>query len=277
MAPDLILLVLAAALLHALWNSLVKAGQDRLVSIVVIVLTGGAVSLPALFLLPAPGLASVPFLAGSVTTHTIYYYFLINAYRTGDLSRVYPLARGLAPPLVAIGAALASSEWLSAREVAGLVLVSIGIASLVRGTTAAGDRRAVRFAVATGGMIAVYSIIDGLGGRAATTPLSYIAAMNVGEAIGLVATARLRRGPALWPAVRTALPHGLAAGVMATLGYGIVIYAMSRGAMAHVSALRESSVVIAALIGTLVLGEPGTGRRVGAALVVVAGVLVMNW
>lgn len=277
MSADLIALVLCAALLHALWNSFVKVGQDRLLSIVAIVVTGGALSLPVALLLPAPGWASAPYLVGSVTTHLVYYYFLINAYRTGDLSRVYPLARGLAPPLVAVGAALASGEWLSSIEVVGLGLVSAGIASLVLGGREADDGRAVRFAAATGGMIGVYTIIDGLGGRAAPTPLSYIAAMNVGEALIVLAAARWRRGAALWPGLRAVLPRGILAGLMATLGYGIVIYAMSRGAMAHVSALRESSVVIAALIGTLVLGEPGAGRRVAAATAVLAGVLVMNW
>jgi drug/metabolite transporter (DMT)-like permease len=274
---DLAAAVLLAALLHALWNSFVKAGRDRLASIVVISATGGVLSVPAALLLPWPDPASLPFLAGTVVTHLAYYYCLINAYRFGDLSRVYPLARGLAPPLVAVGAALVAGEWLQLREVAGIALVSCGIASLIAGSGSVDDRRSMWFAGATGAWIATYTIIDGLGARRAGVALSYIAWMNVLESTSLVLAARVRRGTALWPALRGDLPRTVVAGAMATVGYGIVIYAMSRGAMAHVSALRETSVVIAALIGTLVLGEAGAGRRVGAAAAVAVGVIVMNW
>jgi len=269
--------VLLSALLHALWNSFVKVGRDRLANIAVIVITGGLLSAPLAAMVPLPAAPSAVFIIGSVLTHLIYYYFLLNAYRFGDLSHVYPLARGLAPPVVGIGAALVAGEWLTLREVAGIALVSCGIGSLIVGTRGASDRRSVCFAVATGGMIAVYTVIDGLGARRAGQALSYIAWMNMAETITVVGAAPLRRGAAIWPALRIGLPRGVLAGVMATLGYGIVIYAMSRGAMAHVSALRETSVVIAALIGTLVLGEPGAGGRIAAAVVVALGVIVMNW
>jgi drug/metabolite transporter (DMT)-like permease len=272
---DLAAAVLLSALLHALWNSFVKVGRDRLASIAVISATGGLLSAPVAAAVAWPAAASVPFLAGSVLAHLVYYYCLVNAYRFGDLSRVYPLARGVAPPVVAVGAALVAGEWLRAREVAGIALVSCGIGSLVVGASRPGDRRAVWFGAATGGMIAVYTIIDGLGARRAGHALSYIAWMNMLESAALLVAARGRRGR-IWPALGANLARTVGAGVMATLGYGIVIYAMSRGAMAHVSALRETSVVIAALIGTVVLGEPGALPRVAAAAVVAAGVIVMN-
>ncbi|MGH7789884.1 MAG: EamA family transporter [Candidatus Binatia bacterium] len=274
---DLVAAVLLSALLHALWNSFVKVSDDRLVSIAVIVLTGGALSAPWIFTVPLPVPASWGFVAASVTMHLTYYYFLINAYRFGDLSRVYPLARGLAPAMVALAAALLAGEWLSLREVAGVVLVSLGIASLVAGARGAADRRGLWFATATGATIAIYTVIDGLGGRSTDAVLSYIVWLNLSDALVILVVARWRRGPILWPLLRAAAPRGAIAGAMATLGYGIVIYAMSRGAMAHVSALRETSVVIAALIGTLLLGEPGLVPRVGAAALVALGVIVMNW
>lgn len=274
---DLAAAVLLSALLHALWNSFVKVGSDRLASIAVIVATGGLLSIPLAVLVPLPAAPSLPFVAASVSTHLVYYYFLLNAYRFGDLSGVYPLARGLAPPVVAVGGALVAGEWLHVREVVGIALVSCGIASLVAGARGAGDRRALWFAVATGGMIAVYTVIDGLGGRRAGTAISYIAWLNMVETATVLTAVRLWRGAGIWAAVRADLPRGAVAGVMAALGYGIVIYAMSRGGMAHVSALRETSVVMAALIGTVVLGEPGGALRVAAALVVALGVIVMNW
>lgn len=275
--PSLILLVLLSALLHALWNSFVKVGQDRLVSVAVICATGGALSVPVALAMPLPGAAGFGFALLSVAVHLAYYFCLVNAYRFGDLSRVYPLARGMAPPLVALGAAAAAGEWLSAREVLGVALVSLGIASLVLGARAGAERRGLWFAAGTGAMIGIYTVLDGLGGRSVPHALSYIAWLNVFEGAVLLAAARARRGAALWPALGAVLPRGGVAGVMATLGYGIVIYAMSRGAMAHVSALRETSVVIAALIGTVVLGEPGAISRVAAAGVVAAGVVVLNW
>lgn len=274
---DLAAAVLLSAVLHALWNSFVKVGNDRLASIAAIVVTGGLLSAPVAAMVPLPAAPAVAFIVASVLTHLVYYYCLLNAYRFGDLSRVYPLARGLAPPIVGIGAALVAGEWLTTREIVGIVLVSCGIASLLVGSRGAGDRRSMWFAVATGGMIAIYTVIDGLGARRAGEAVSYIAWMNMAETVVVLGAARLRRGARLWPALRRTLPGGAVAGVMATLGYGIVIYAMSRGAMAHVSALRETSVVIAALIGTLVLGEPGAVARVAAAAVVAAGVIVMNW
>ncbi|MBX3024888.1 EamA family transporter [bacterium] len=276
MDSTLVLAVLLSALLHALWNSFVKVGQDRLVSVAVICATGGVLSAPVALLMPLPGAVGFGLALLSVATHLAYYFCLVNAYRFGDLSRVYPLARGLAPPLVAIGAALVAGERLGAREVGGVALVSIGIASLVAGAQAGAERRGLWFAAATGAMIGIYTVLDGLGGRAAPRALSYIAWLNMLEGALLLAAARVRRGPAVWPAVRAVLPRGVVAGLMATVGYGIVIYALSRGAMAHVSALRETSVVIAALIGTLVLGEPGAARRIAAAAVVAAGVIILN-
>jgi drug/metabolite transporter (DMT)-like permease len=274
--PTLILAVLGAALLHALWNSFVKVGQDRLVSVAVICATGAVLSAPVAATMPLPTPTAFGFALLSVSTHLAYYFCLINAYRFGDLSRVYPLARGLAPPLVAVGAALVAGEQLSPREVAGVALVSIGIASLVAGARNGAERRGLWFAAATGAMIGIYTVIDGLGGRAVPRPLSYIAWLNMLEGGVLLAAARLRRGSAVWSLARAALPRGVVAGLMATVAYGIVIYAMSRGGMAHVSALRETSVVIAALIGTLVLGESGFARRVAAAAVVALGVIVLN-
>jgi drug/metabolite transporter (DMT)-like permease len=273
----LALAVLFSALLHALWNSFLKVGQDRLASIAVIVITGGVLSAPIAGLVPLPTAISRAFVAASVAAHLVYYYFLINAYRFGDLSHVYPLARGLAPPTVAIGAAMVAGEWLSARELAGVALVFCGIANLVFTAEGGNDRRSLWFAVATGGMIALYTIIDGLGARNSPQAVSYIVWMNMMEMVAVLIAVRLRRGGAIWSALAADLPRGALAGAMAALGYGIVVYAMSRGAMAHVSALRETSVVIAALIGTMVLGEPGALARVAAAAIVAAGVIVMNW
>jgi drug/metabolite transporter (DMT)-like permease len=277
---DLAAAVLLAAVLHAVWNSFVKAGRDRLASMTVIAITGGVLVAPGVALLPLPAAPSIGYLVGSVLTHLVYFFFLIRAYRFGDLSRVYPMARGIAPPAVAILAAFAAGEVPNRREIAGIALVSFGIASLVfdsTGARRADDRLWFWLALLTGATIALYTVIDGMGARRAGDALSYIVWLHMGDAVMLTIVSRVRRGRAIWRAVRGEAGVGALAGIMATLAYGIVIYAMSRGAMAYVSALRETSVVIAALIGTVVLGEEGTARRVAAAAVVAAGVILMSW
>jgi multidrug transporter EmrE-like cation transporter len=173
---DLAAAVLVAAVLHAAWNSFVKVGHDRLASMTVIALTGGLLAAPVLALVPLPARASFGYLAGSVSTHIVYFFFLIRAYQVGDLSRVYPMARGIAPPGVAIMAAIAAGEIPSRRKIVGITLVSLGIASLLIGSApergTAGieqggrdDRAWVRLSLATGSLIALYSVVDGLGAR----------------------------------------------------------------------------------------------------------------
>jgi drug/metabolite transporter (DMT)-like permease len=278
----IVALMLLSALLHASWNGLVKAETtDRLVSFMVVMLTGavaGALALP--FVGPiAPG--SWPFLLASATIHYAYYVTLLNAYAYGDLSHVYPIARGSAPALVAIASALVAGELLSLRETAGVALVSVGIASLALGRGGAGGGDALKatgYAFATAALIAAYSVVDGLGARRSGNTLGYIAWLNVADAPAVLIYALWRRRGRIslslaGPVVRRAVGGG----VIAMVGYGIAIWALSQGAMAHVAALRETSVLFATVIGTRLLGESFGTRRLAAAAVVVAGLLLMNF
>jgi drug/metabolite transporter (DMT)-like permease len=273
---DLVLLVLLAAVMHASWNTLVKISNDRLANLATLTSSGAALVMLALPFSGLPAPESLPFLAVGTAIHLVYFYFLAGAYRLGDFSQVYPLARGAAPALVAVGAALFADEWLETREIAGLGLVVLGIASLLWGRPAR-DPRALLFALATGGAIACYTVVDGLGARRAGNAVAFLVFLSLGEALGILLFARLRRGPGLWAAMAGEGRRTVLGGMVATLGYGIIVYAMSRGAMAHVSALRETSVIMAALIGTRLLGEDGLWQRLLAAALVVAGLVVMNW
>jgi len=277
--PDLVFLVLLAAIAHAGWNAVVKSSGARNRTFAVMLLTGGAVGLAGALLLPLPAPAAWPYLAVSATVHYGYYGFLLLAYRYGDLSQVYPLARGSAPLAVAGGAWLLAAEALPPAGVAGLALASAGLMSLAfeNGLPRGHAGTSVLYALGTGLLISAYTVVDGMGVRASGAPLSYIVWLNLLEALpivlwlGAMRPDGFARGGVWWR-------HGLVGGLLATAAYGFVIYAMSAGGMAHVSALRETSTLFAALIGTLVLGEKGGGpvRRIAAAAMVSAGIVVLQ-
>jgi len=277
--PGVLSLVLLAAVLHASWNALVKTGSDRLV-VTTLVMT--AASLPcavALFYLPPLDAAAVPFLLISIAVHFLYYGFLLGAYHHGDLSQVYPIARGAAPALVALAAWVFAGEALSTAEMTGVLVVSLGIMSLSwrRGLRLGdGEAKAIGFALLTALSIAVYLLADGLGVRRGGNALSYICWLFAIEGLPLLAFTCWRRRGRIRAAFMPHLSRGLLGGAVATVSYGIAIWAMGQAAMAHVVALRETSVIFAAAIGALALKEPFGRTRIAAATVVASGAVILN-
>ncbi|MDP6564616.1 MAG: EamA family transporter [Alphaproteobacteria bacterium] len=271
-------LVLAAACMHAGWNAIVKVVDDRLVSLTLINLVHSGMALLALPFVAFPAAAAWPFLIASVVIHFGYYVGLIMQYRFGDLSHVYPLARGTAPLLVAAVAWLWAGEVLDPLSVLAVLLVTGGILSLaLSGRAHAGSRHAVAWALFTAMMIAGYSLADGFGGRASGDVLGYIAWLFLLDGLTLLPLLPFLRPPAkLIPALARHWRGGLAGGVLSTVAYGLVIWAMSQTPLALVTSLRETSVIIAAGIGTLVLGEPFGRRRILAACLVVLGIALLE-
>lgn len=273
MTLSVTLLVLSAAVMHATWNAMVKAGGDKLVMQCLVISVPGFAVFVALPFVPLPAPASWPYLLASTIVHAIYYVTLLNSYRLGGLSQVYPIARGAAPLMIALGALLLAGETQSPVEWLGVAIASVGIMCLTAhgGTDRKSELKAIGFALATGVTIALYSLADGLGVRSAGDAMSYILWLLALEAIPMLAVGLwLRRGRI----IRSFKPHlvtGSLGGAIAGLGYGIVIWAMGNAEMAHVSALRETSVILAALIGTLMLGEPFGWRRILAAALVAGG------
>ena len=263
--------MLFAALLHAIWNAFVKIGEDRLIVMVMFNITGlivGWVVIPFVGL-PAP--AAWPFIAASAILHTGYYFFLIRAYEHGDLSQVYPLARGASPVLIACGAALTSGEWLSVQGVLGLVVACLGIISLAfeKGLSGRQANSAVFFALGTSLFIAAYTLTDGTGVRRSGNPLAYIAWLVALDGIPLVLYGAFTRRRTLTLALRRNWRIGGAAGLASTAAYGLVIWAMAFAPMAMVSAVRETSVIFAAIIGAVILRERfGLVRGLATALVI---------
>jgi drug/metabolite transporter (DMT)-like permease len=250
---------------------------DRLLTTATVIGTGSLLGALLVPFVPPPAPPSWGFLALSVLVHNVYYAFLLQSYRLGDLSQVYPIARGTAPLVVALAAWPLAREPLAPASLAGVLLVTLGIASLAGGRrpTARGDR-AVLWALATGVLIAAFTLVDGLGVRRAGSAVGFVVWLEALVGLPLVAVAAVRRRARLRPFLRRNGLQGAAGGVMAAGAYGLIVWAYSRGALAPVAALRETSVVLAALIGTLALGEPFGRRRALAAAIVAAGAVLLN-
>ncbi len=269
-------LILTAALLHSIWNAMVKGAVDRYVSIG-LVATGNAIFGIFLALVsPPPAIESWPYIGMTIALHLGYFICLIKAYEFGDFSQIYPIARGTAPLIVALVAIPLAGESFANAAWAGIVIISAGIIFLaLSGKASPGSSGSVVAALFTGLTIAGYTVVDGLGVR-----LSESAGGYIGWSFGLQIT--LGIGFLLWR--REMLPDlsprqwltGLGGGLISGLSFAIVIYTMSFTKLGAVSAIRESSVVIGALIGVIWFGERPWHTRLGAAVMVAAGIVLLG-
>lgn len=268
--------VLLAGVLHALWNAVAKAIPDRLITfgLIGVSTTLGAVVMVFVFGLPAG--RAMPYVLVSAAIHVGYYLALMASYRLGAFNQTYPLARGSAPLLVALGAAVFAGEHLSTMALLGVATLTGGLVTLAfsAGHLGRDDLPAVLAALGTGVTIAAYTLVDGLGARAAHDPFAYTGLLFLLQGPAIAAIAVVRRGRAMW-ASGSNLRIGLAAGAVSLVAYGAVIWAQTRGPLAEVAALRETSVISAAIIGTIWLREEFGRRRIGAALLVAAGVVLL--
>jgi drug/metabolite transporter (DMT)-like permease len=266
-------LVLLAALLHASWNAMVRQVGDRAVTLAGIALAHALVGAVFISLAAPPAPESWPWLITSALVHYLYYWLLFRAYREGDLSQVYPISRGLSPALVTLGAMVLLGETLPPQGLAGVALVSCGIGLLALSSRGKG-RAPVWFAVILGMMIALYSVADGIGIRLSDSLLGYMGWLFLTEALVpmVVLGRRWRRRETLAPRV---LAVGLVGGAFSVSAYGISLYVMTIAPIGAVSAVRESSVILAALIGVYLFGERPAGIRLAAAAIVAGGVAAL--
>lgn len=257
MTLPVMILVLAAASLHASWNFLVKRNRDPYLGMTAVVLGHTPFALAALGIAPAPDAKALPFILGGAVLHTGYQLFLLASYRVGDLSQVYPLARGSAPLIVACVSLTLLGVSLSRLELAAVLLIGTGIMSLtlVRRSEGLRNGRAAGLALVTGGFIAAYSLVDGMGARTAGTALGYYGWVSTANAV-LFALAMGAFHP---EAVRRAVFHepklALSGGGASFLAYALVTWAFTRAPIPLVTALRETSIVFALLLGVVVLKE----------------------
>lgn len=273
-------LVLFAAVLHAGWNALLKAVQDRAVVLACVSLVHVVVGLAMVTAFPLPNVASWICILLSTLLHYGYYILLFWVYRHGDLSLVYPISRGMAPLSVAVGSALLIDEVLPALAWAGVGMVSAGICLLtLQGGRRHSSRLSLGCAVALGLLIAAYSITDGIGVRRSDNAFSYMGWLFLLEfPVPMVVFARryLRRHRgADAPITPRIIALGLFGGLCAVSAYGVVLYVKSFSPLGAVSAVRESSVIFAALIGIILFHERPVILRLCAALAVAAGIVLL--
>jgi drug/metabolite transporter (DMT)-like permease len=276
--PAVIVAVLTAAVLHAAWNALAHAIHDQLVGFALI---GAAVTLgalPLVLLSPLPARASWPYLAGSVALHVAYNLLLMRSYRLGDFGQVYPIARGTSPLLVALAGSVFVGEHLSPVRLLGVVVISAGLGTLVLvgGVPTRAARPAIVAAVLTGVAIASYTTLDGLGVRSAGSVTGYTGWLFVLQGPVLPVAAAVARRGLLWRQVRPHLWAGLVGGLLSLTAYGLVLWAQTRGALAPIAALRESSVIVGAVIATVLFGERFGRWRIAATVLVAAGVVLVT-
>lgn len=245
----------------------------------------GALSLvtagPGLLLVlavPIPTLTALPYLAGSVVLHFGYYLFLVSAYRVGDLSHVYPISRGSAPLLVALGGIVIAQEQLPLLTLFGIAITSIGIMLLaISGANSkTRNHRSTPRALITGGFIAAYTLVDGLGVREGEVALSYIGWLFLINGLVFGLFVFLRRPAEMLSLWRKDTARVVGGGIAKAIAYGTVIFVMYYSPMAVVATLRETSVIMAALIGVYFLREPAGQLRIAAALLVAGGIIAMN-
>jgi len=269
--------VLFAALLHALWNAAVKASVKRSLPSAAIFIGAGIVASLALPFLPIPRGPSWPFLLGSVAVHVAYSLMLGRAYRAGDFSHAYPIMRGLPPLLTALAMWVLSDERFAAPQQLGMLVLCAGILSLtLEGLTAPRSKGASGWALAVALTIATYTTLDGFGGRLSGHAPAYVAWSCFLEAICLASWLAARQGPAILGVVIRSWPITLVGGTTTLAGYVLVVWAMTQAPVALVSALRETSVVLAAILGVVVFKERMGPARIIAIALVLVGILLVR-
>ncbi|KGT94588.1 multidrug DMT transporter permease [Erwinia typographi] len=271
----IISLTLFAALLHASWNALLRGGTDKLWSMSIMCVSIAIASVViALFLAP-PAKASWIYAGLSAVLHVGYNLCLVRSYQMGELGQNYPIARGSSPLLITFAASIFAGEKIAMPTLAGIVLISSGIVALAfRGRRLAAP--GLPYALATGCFIAAYSVADGIGVRLSGDALAYTVWMCALWGVMMPAVYISLRGTTHLFTLRPGFILSLIGGLVSLLAYGIVIYAMSAAPLGAVSALRETSVLFAALMGYLFLGERLTPRRVLACGVIALGILIIG-
>jgi drug/metabolite transporter (DMT)-like permease len=269
------LAVLAAAFLHALWNALIKLGTSKVGTMVILSVIEVPIGLAVLSVAPPMNPAAFPWVLAAGCTHFAYKFFLTYAYDRGDLSRVYPIARGAAPMIVALVGGFFLADAISARQYLAIAVLGGGILMMARGVLDHGeDRRLLPFALGSACATATYTMIDGIGGRVSGAPGAYVAWVFVADGLIFSLGMLALRGVSVLPRDGRAWALGSLASIASYGAYAVSIWAMTLAPIAVVAALRETSILFAVLIGWLIFGERMDRGKAMAAAVIVAGVLL---
>ena len=276
MSLSVFLTVILAAALHAGWNAMVKGGKDKYLGTASVVIGQAVFAIPTLFFVPAPDPSSFMLILAGIGLHLGYQFFLMASYSAGDLTQVYPLARGSAPLIVALVSTVFLGLTLQPIELAAIGMIGLGIMSiaLVGRSDGLHNRKAAALALVTGCFIASYSLVDGLGARAAGTALGFYGWLTIGNALTFCGIAAVTRPASLKRVPTEGLRMMLLGGGASYAAYALVIWSFTQAPIALVTALRETSIVFALLIGVFVLRERLSLAKVLSTMMVLAGVLM---
>lgn len=279
MTPLIVAAVLVAALTHASWNAIAHTIKDQLVAFTLISGAAALISVVLALFAPVPRAEAWPYLIGSAVLHVAYQVLLMRSFSLGDFGQMYPIARGTAPLAVTVLAAVFVGESLDGWQAAGVAVSSAGLLGValwgMKGAKTKPQWPALLAAVATGLSIASYTVVDGVGVRNAGTPLGYIAWLMILEGVLIPAYALYTRRGALPAQLRPHAALGVLGAVLSLVAYGLVLWAQTRAALAPISALRESSIIVGAAIGAIFFKERFGAPRIAAAGLMVVGIGLM--
>ena len=275
MSFTIFLAVMAAAFLHAVWNAGIKTGANKQTAMMILTVCQGVTGVMLAVWMPLPAAHVWPWLLASGVVHMVYQLFLAYAYEQGDLSRVYPLARGTAPILVMLFSLMALSDPIGGMEYAGAAVLGLGIMLMAWGALASGEnRRLVPYALGAATATAAYTVIDGLGARVAGNPVQFVAWVLLMSGMFYIPAVLWLKGPTVLKAARVDWLRGAFGGSASMLAYGIVLWAMTEAPIALVAALRETSILFAMLIGWLWFGDKMGLQKALAGALIVGGVVL---
>lgn len=275
MSFDVFAIILLGAALHATWNAVVKGGADKLLTTCMIAAVASLIALAAIPFLALPAKESWPFIGASVILQVLYFVLVASTYRIADMSQTYPIMRGTAPLLVATVSVLVLSESLSAFAWLGIAVISLGILSMAIAPST-GPRKGLALALINAGVIAGYTLIDGLGVRKSGAPVAYTLWIFLLTGIPLAAWALAARRRVFVDYVAGNWHLGIVGGVGTIASYGLALWAMTAAPIATVSALRETSILLGVVISAWVLKEHLTRVRIIAACVIAAGAMLLR-
>ena len=279
MPINLFFAIILAAFLHAVWNAMVKNEDNKYLAVTAIVLGHVPVSVLIILLTPIPSVESIPFIILSALLHIGYEWYLLSAYRFGDLTKVYPIARGTAPILITIVSLIFLGVALSNFEILGIIIISLGILSLsLQGAKGIKNRSAVIYALVTGFFIMGYSITDGYGARVSNSFLSYMGWSFILNATIFPIILKINnKSEIITKTFKEGKKIFFIGGTLSYIVYGIVIWGFTQAPIALITALRETSIIFALLIGTFFLKEKFTLFKVIATFVIFFGVALLKF
>lgn len=276
LSPHVLLAVLLGALLHACWNALVKSSADKTLDTALIHVLCSFYALPICLYLGLPDPQVWPYIAASLVVHVAYYFALAGAYRHGDLGLAYPLMRGTAPVLVALSSFLVLGEALTPLAWLGVLCVSCGLLLIGSGGAMLAQKKAVVFALCNAVLIAIYTVVDAKGARLSGHVLQYAALLFALDGWPFAILVLWQRKGAVMPYVRVRWRVAAGGAAASLASYSIALWAMTVAPVALIAALRETSVLFAAILGAWLLKEPWTRPRVLGTVSIVLGVMALR-